>query len=289
MVVVFPIVSERANRANMPDLALLHGPGPGSAVMWIADPKYSEASAYSRADYMEVAERYRDTFKADYVWICEFFARREWFGGRCCEQGDKISLLTEVQPNGEGTRVLKHGLRLLHGVAWGQLVLAIDCSSSFADVLPRLAVGLEALLDTAEAVVCFAGSAREISGKDFAAVQDAAETLSDGTRLSPLVSALKALAVRDDAITDLVLVSDFAFCNSTDELRNELQRLFAHTETAKDEGFSQNWLRITARVSLFGAMVAHVLQPRTIRWGDPSLHFSQDLAQIGPKRRMPSP
>jgi hypothetical protein len=230
----FQLFQKGPSRANMPDLALLRGRQSSSDVIWIADPKYSEAGGYSRADYLEVAERYRDTFKAEHVWICEFFDRREWFNGACSEKGDRVSILTEVQPQGEGARLLNRELRLLHGFPSQQLILAIDCSGSFSDTLSRMAVKLEAVLAVAEAVVCFADSATEISGRDFAAVQDAAKTIGEGTCLSPLVSTLRALSARARG-TDLVLISDEGFSDSSDALRNELEGLFANIETARDE------------------------------------------------------
>jgi hypothetical protein len=89
-------------------LALLNGRSPDADVIWIADPKYSEAGGYSCKDYVEVAERYRDAFQPQHTWICEFFARREWFGGNCYWSGDRVSILSEVQPKGEGILIMQH-------------------------------------------------------------------------------------------------------------------------------------------------------------------------------------
>ena len=235
----FQLFQTGPTRANMPDLALLEGRNADSDVVWIADPKYSEAGGYRRSDYTKVATRYRDTFEAEQVWICEFFARREWFGGACYEQGERIAIVSEVRPNGEGTRVLNRELRHLHGFTSHQLVLAIDCSGSFTDTLPKLADPLKVLLGAADVVVCFADLASEVPERTFATVEACAKTVGSGTCLLPLVSTLQALPTRDSAATHLVLISDEGFSDSTDEMRRELEGLFAHTETAKDNASLQ--------------------------------------------------
>jgi hypothetical protein len=220
-------------RANMPDLALLKGRSADSDVIWIADPKYSEAGGYSRNDYVEVAERYRDAFQPQHTWICEFFARREWFGGDCHATGDRISILSEVQPKGEGIRILQRDLRRIHSLPLNEFVLAVDCSGSFMDKLQKLEIGLQKLVTRAAAVICFAGEAEELTGAipiKFAAVQ-----IEGGTYLRPLVSTLETLSGRDPSHTTLVLVTDGGFSDSTDELRTNLEKLFVRVEQVEDE------------------------------------------------------
>lgn len=231
----YQLFQKGPTRANMPDLALLQERELNSGVIWIADPKYSEAGSYSRADYLEVANRYSDTFKADHVWIYEFFDRRVWFDGACSQLGDRVSILTAVQPNGEGTCVLKSELRRLHRLPLRQLVLAIDCSGSFTETLSLMMETIISLLDSVEAVICFADSAKVIDGSDLAAIQDAVRMVGGGTCLSPLVSTLRALPVRDPVITKLLLISDEDFCDSTLEMKNELKELFLDTIIANDD------------------------------------------------------
>lgn len=226
------------DRSNMPDLALLGGRDPASDVIWIADPKYSEAGGYNRKDYIEVAERYRDTFQPQHVWICEYFARRNWFGGACYERGDRFTLLSEVHPKGEGTRLLRQELGDVHNFSSNELILAIDCSGSFVDKLPQLEQELQLLSGRATAVFCFADVAKEISGSNpisLDIIQSEGKSLGGGTLLGPLVSALESLQIVDPSRTGLVLVTDGAFADSSNELSARLEKIFANVEQAPDK------------------------------------------------------
>jgi hypothetical protein len=233
----FQLFKTGSDRANMPDIALLNGRAPSSGVVWIADPKYSEAEGYDRKDYVEVAERYRDAFEAQRVWICEFFARRHWFGGACHERGEGFSILTEVQPNGEGTRLLKRELRELHGFSASEFVLAIDCSGSFSDNLSKLEREITLLSERATFVICFAGTAKEIGPEnvDMAMIQGASKSLGGDTRLGPLVSELESLPISDSLHTDLILVTDGLFSDSSNEMRAKLEQMFSKVEQVTGE------------------------------------------------------
>lgn len=227
-----------SDRANMPDLALLKGRNHNSEVIWIADPKYSEEAAYRRRDYEKVAARYSEAFHAQQVWICEFFARRDWFKGDCHAKGDKFSILTEVQPNGEGTRLLKRDIRELHDFGVNHFILAIDYSDSFTSTLSQIAGPLKSLSVSADAVICFADSAKEVvTGQEaeYADIQRTVQLVGNGTLLAPLVTSLENVSVRDNVYTDLILVSDEEFSDSTDGLREKLESLFAEIEVARDE------------------------------------------------------
>lgn len=226
------------DRANMPDLALLSGRDPSSDVVWIADPKYSEAGGYTRKDYIEVAERYRDTFQPQHVWICEYFARRNWFKGAYYEHGDRFSILSEVQPEGEGTRLLRQELRDVHKFSANDLVLAIDCSGSFADKLPQLEQELKLLSERATAVFCFASVAKELSGATpmtLDVIQTEGRALGGSTLLEPLVSALESIHVAALSSHTLVVVTDGAFADSSDELNARLGKIFASVERASNK------------------------------------------------------
>ena len=232
-----------ADRANMPDLALLSSRDPASDVIWIADPKYSEARSYSLKDYIEVAERYRDTFQPQHVWICEYFARRNWFKGACYEHRDRFSILLEVQPEGEGTRLLRQELRDVHNFSANGFVLAVDCSGSFVDKLPQLEQELQLLSGRATAVFCFADVAKEISGANpitLDVIQTEGTSLGGGTLLGPLVAALENFRVKDPSLTELLLVTDGSFSDgslddSSNELRVRLEKIFANIEQVSDK------------------------------------------------------
>ena len=231
----FQLFQKGPSRANMPDLALLYDRTPDSDVIWIADPKYSEKGGYCHADYQEVAERYRDTFKAEHVWICEFFDRRNWFAGACSKKDNKFSILSEFQPNGEGLQVLNRELRQLHNFPLCKLVLAIDCSGSFIGNLQHLEMEIVTFLNVADVIICFADSTIEISDRSFASLQNSAKMLGGGTYLAPLISTLRVLPLRDSTVTDLILISDDGFSDSTDEMRSDLKKLFSHVNTVNDE------------------------------------------------------
>jgi len=231
----FQLFRTGGERANMPDLALLTGRDPSSDVIWIADPKYSEAGGYDHHDYLEVAERYRDAFHTRRVWICEFFARRDWFGGASYEHGDRVSILTEVQPKGEGSRLLRRELRQVHGFSSKEFVLAIDCSGSFIDNLPSLEPEIVALSNRAAAILCFAGTAKEIDPEsvDLAAMRSESESLVGGTLLGPLVSELESLS-SIDSCTELILVTDGGFSDHSSALSDKLGRIFSNVEQVAD-------------------------------------------------------
>jgi hypothetical protein len=234
----YQLFSEGADRANMPDLALLGGRDPNSNVIWIADPKYSEAGGYSRKSYLEVAERYRDAFQTEHVWICEFFTRPNWFGGLSYEHGEGFSILTGVQPNGEGARLLRRELKGVHGFAENEFILAIDCSGSFINRMPELESGIQALSMAAVAVYCFAGAAKEINDPnhlDVAVIRSVSESLVEGTLLGPLVETLSSVTARDPLHTDLILISDDQFHDSSDGSKSKLNELFANVAQAADE------------------------------------------------------
>lgn len=236
--VFYQLFRQGVHRANMPDLALLDGCDPKSNAIWIADPKYSEAGAYTRADYVEVAERYRDTFHPQHVWICEFFSRPNWFGGACVWHGLEFSILTEVQPQGEGMRILEHALGDLHGLEASEFLLAIDCSGSFADKLPELERTIQCLAGRAVATVCFADSTIVIRNSDLidlAVFQDQRSLLGGGTLLGPLVLELEHLPERDSSRTDLVLITDGQFSDHVDSLRAKLGGMFARVQQAGDK------------------------------------------------------
>lgn len=241
----FQLFRAGVERANMPDLALLAGRDPSSGVVWIADPKYSEAKGYNRKDYVEVAERYRDAFRTRRVWICEFFERRGWFGGACYEHGAGFSILTEVRPEGEGSRLLKRELREVHGLTSNEFILAIDCSGSFADNLPKFEREIISLSDRAAAVFCFAGSAKEISrgNVDIAAIQSESKSLAGGTLLGPLVAELEGLPVGDPSSTELIIVTDGGFSDAANELSARLEKMFSNVEQVTDEA---SLARVTA-------------------------------------------
>lgn len=233
----FQLFRTGADRANMPDLALLTGREPASGVVWIADPKYSEAEGYGRKDYVEVAERYRDAFRTQRVWICEFFARRDWFGGECYGHGAGYSILTEVRPGGEGSRLLKREIQEIHGFSTNEFVLAIDCSGSFINDLARLERVIISLANRAAAVFCFAGSAKAIDpeGLDLAIIRGKGESLAGGTLLGPLLSELESLPALDSSHTHLILVTDGGFSDSSNELRARLEKMFSTVEQVVDE------------------------------------------------------
>lgn len=233
----FQLFKTGAERANMPDLALLDGPNSSSGVVWIADPKYSEAKGYGRKDYVEVAERYRDAFNPRRVWICEFFARRGWFGGACYEHGDRFSILTEVQPEGEGSSLLKRELGEVHGFSSGDFVLAVDCSGSFMNSIPKLEREIISLSNRAAAVFCFAGSAKEVDpeGVDLASIRSESRSLAGGTLLGPLVSELEGLHEAGRSCAELILVTDGGFSDSSNELNVRLERIFSKVVRVADE------------------------------------------------------
>ncbi|MHC4187812.1 MAG: hypothetical protein ACYSRQ_06430, partial [Planctomycetota bacterium] len=210
---------------------------PESNVLWIADPKYSEAKGYSLRDYIEVAERYRDDFKTHQVWICEFYSRREWFKGDCYKQGDKFKIITEVQPKGEGVRLLRRDLRRFHNFSTNQFVLAVDCSGSFEGTLPDLKTDLQSLASCASVVICFADTVKEISDTtlDFALINKDGGLLGSGTALLPLVEALENLEVRDCLFTELVLITDGEFSDSSSELMARLNEMFSIVEVVGDQ------------------------------------------------------
>lgn len=80
-----------------------------------------------------------------------------WFDGACVWQGIEFSILTEVQPEGEGMRLLERALGDIHGLEALEFVLAIDCSGSFVNKLPELERTIRSLASRAKVTVCYKG------------------------------------------------------------------------------------------------------------------------------------
>lgn len=184
-----------------------------------------------------MAERYRDGFDARRVWIYEFFARRDWFGGACYQHGDRFSILSEVQPGGEGSRLLKRELREAHGLSSGDFILAVDCSGSFVDKLSMFEREIVSLSNHAVAVLCFAGSVKEVDPEDveLASLQSEGKALAGGTLLGPLVSELEGLHEAGRSCAELIFISDGEFSDSSNELTARLERIFSRVEWVTDE------------------------------------------------------
>ncbi len=203
---------------DMPDLALLSGPTPGSAPIWTVDPKHSERGGYSMNDYRLTAKRYRDSFGAPISIVVEYFRRAD-----CVENpvdfGGGAYLIHDCGPSRSGLDLLLRELSPLHP-ALATTVVCIDVSQSFAShlalVLPRIG---ERLDETKEPIldefVCFAGNATRMSGLRTWLRSGETHTastlgLEDGTRAGPLLGTI-ASVVQGTGAAGILLVTDGSF------------------------------------------------------------------------------
>lgn len=204
----------------MPDLAIYDNESASGQALIVLDAKFSEKSGYAAADYRETLEKYRNLSSCCYT--VEYFDRPDI--------APENGMMFGVRPDADAVTGLKGALFAALVAPTRRAMAVIDCSSSFADQLPRALTQLLLWVDSHVLKDEFIVFARLAELRKGLAGQIRKNAISlpgeNGTLVESLAKQLEALRAAGEYV-EILLVSDGDFQDGNlDTLRAVSGRLW---------------------------------------------------------------
>jgi hypothetical protein len=215
---------------DMPDIALLESPQPGSKPIWSIDPKHSEKFGYKYGQYKSTALRYKNSFGANTSIIAEYFARNDIAQNNPIDFAENAFLIHDCNSKDSGLSILHTKLSSIHKIASKQLI-CFDCSSSYSSRLQTAASELRAQCNESAhsdhlygSYICFAGNSVTVPSIDKWLVNGALtrHEVEDGVNSPALLNSITAVTT-SHSISKVIILTDGQFEMPIEEFVEEVE------------------------------------------------------------------